>query len=1129
MLSSTYYVNDNWRDATRGNTQNTALFQAGDTLKNTGSGDDGTITATYLSGAGPLFGFTSVTQLLTTITPSSGDTIVVLGGTYIDDNPTVNVSGLTIQGEYHGQAPSTRTSASPAPFETIEDGSAWNVSAANVSIDGFVFRNNSSASSAGIEVTSSGAGTRVQNTVFYNEYVGIRVDSGAGTALAPVVATSNLFSDTFRTLSLGPDTQGILIDGAGAHATITNNTFSTFDDTSDADSPGGVVVTSDGANDSAATISGNTFDNSYSAARVLGGGTIAFQNNTFGATTENTTDLLVGSSFAGSLTTTGDAFHSNGLDDRYIADLSAATTIAPDGTDTFGGVALSSLSVANGAGPTGLGGLYGIEDYITDGLDQSGDGLVRLKSGDVFLAQSSETANAGSLQRAVDLATSGNTIYVQAGTYMATGNYADNPDSVVQEINIDKPLTLLGPNADFTPTIGHTTPANAAAIILPGVSDPSPFSSTAINIVGVNSSHVTIEGFTIDGDNPSLAGDPNTITYNSVPIDASEGISSYEDVSNITADHNVVQNVAYAGIDFENANSGPNAGAATSNNDISDNYLSNLGGGGFGYGIGVLIYNNFYADVTNNVMDTVRVGVQTGNFSQANPGGADTAVISDNSIAAVRRGIYYNLHYSSASPFTVEGNDITAVDDPTAPANALWIGIFISSQQDTASASFIGNTIDGSAAVHYQTIAGYAVENTPTTGALLISGGSVSGVEDGVWVSNYVAPNNVDTSDSHVTIDDVNITASSIGVFVEDNPLNTTHPTSVSATITDGTLISTGSSVSGIGILVSGANASATISDVTIDDPTTGILVTGGEATITGGNIYNNTTGIEFNAGGNGSFSGVNFSGGIHPSNGTDVLIAVDAGAVTIGDGNAFAGTNYYIDDESGQSFDLSGDTTTTFGGFNAATTAVTPVTLANLDTFFGIEDKIIDYLDYPETSLSGQRGYVSINADNVFVAQSSEIATPGAIQRGVNVAPTDGAGTVYIQAGTAMSPDDYAVDATNGAISVANPLTVEGQSEAGVVVVPASGVLFSQDGFDVSSSNVTIEDLTIDGGISQGFAGGIYAIANVPLDDLVAENLTIQNVSNAAIEIVADAGGSSNSDRQRHVLTNDGAAAIVS
>ena len=79
----------------------------------------------------------------------------------------------------------------------------------------------------------------------------------------------------------------------------------------------------------------------------------------------------------------------------------------------------------------------------------------------------------------------------------------------------------------------------------------------------------------------------------------------------------------------------------------------------------------------------------------------------------------------------------------------------------------------------------------------------------------------------------MSINASQIGVYVEDSPLNTSHP-DVSATIEGNTSITTGGV--GTGIFVSGTNASATIIGNTdsIYGNTIGINVQGGSATIGG-------------------------------------------------------------------------------------------------------------------------------------------------------------------------------------------------------------------------------------------------------------------------------------------------------
>ncbi len=236
--------------------------------------------------------------------------------------------------------------------------------------------------------------------------------------------------------------------------------------------------------------------------------------------------------------------------------------------------------------------------------------------------------------------------------------------------------------------------------------------------------------------------------------------------------------------------------------------------------------------------------------------------------------------------------------------------------------------------------------------------------------------------------------------------------------------------------------ATVSITGVTVDDPTTGIEIDGGTATITGNTIYDNTTGIEFTAGGSGSVTGNNFSFGTNTpaiDNTTDLLIDSTAGAITIGDGNTFAATTDYIDNESTQTFDLSGYSSTTFGGTNAATLAVS----GNLSTFYGIEDKIVDFLDKPAS------GYIRIKSGFEFVTQLSESTTLDAIQRAVAVAKSGD--TVDVQAGT-----------YTGNVVIASPLTSLTLNGNGVATINPSATTTNAIIISIAAPNVTVEGFTI-------------------------------------------------------------------
>ncbi len=111
------------------------------------------------------------------------------------------------------------------------------------------------------------------------------------------------------------------------------------------------------------------------------------------------------------------------------------------------------------------------------------------------------------------------------------------------------------------------------------------------------------------------------------------------------------------------------------------------------------------------------------------------------------------------------------------------------------------------------------------------------------------------------------------------------------------------------------AGGSDSVSDAMIDGNTYGIYVTGSgtSATMSGDHVYDNSTaGIEFIAGGAGSIGTTNFAPSAgNDSNSTDLLIDSAAGAVTINDGNAFAATTDYINNQSTENFDLSSYTST--------------------------------------------------------------------------------------------------------------------------------------------------------------------------------------------------------------------------
>ena len=473
----------------------------------------------------------------------------------------------------------------------------------------------------------------------------------------------------------------------------------------------------------------------------------------------------------------------------------------------------------------------------------------------------------------------------EAGDVLVVG-----PGTYIENVVVNKSLTIRGPNYMINPCSGSRV---AEAIVVPATKAIS-----SGEIFHVAASNVTITGFTIDGDNTALASGYSST--NGADIDAAEGITVYETgVNGLTVTNNIIQNLSYFGVTLYDYP----AGVASSGHTISNNKIQNMGTYDAGSGIdlwggGVLLYNNQYAAVTNNCMENVRLGIQTGNYYSANPGSSTYQMISGNTIAARRRGIFHNLAYTSASPYTLSGNTITGVFNVN--ETAVWDGILLSSMSVASTSS--GNIINGSGVTIPKT--GISVWNCQT--APLVSGGTISGVGLGVNVNNFEGypSTGSNAGNTFATIDGVTVTGATIaGIRINDNPLNTNGAT-VSAEVKGNTTV-TGSPA---GILVSGSGATGNVHNnlLSIHGNAIGIDVDGGAATINNNHIYDNGIGVRFTNDGTGNVNTNKFFDAL--KNGVDIqrTATADAGSVVASPDNWLAGTTYGVENQSTVSIDAS-------------------------------------------------------------------------------------------------------------------------------------------------------------------------------------------------------------------------------
>ncbi|HTV39256.1 MAG TPA: immunoglobulin domain-containing protein [Candidatus Sulfotelmatobacter sp.] len=435
------------------------------------------------------------------------------------------------------------------------------------------------------------------------------------------------------------------------------------------------------------------------------------------------------------------------------------------------------------------------------------------------------------IQAGVNAVAPGGMVNVAAGTYP-------------EEVTVAEPMTLLGPNAANNP---NTSTRVAEAVIEPDVNGPEmlnypggipdynpPYNPAAVNVMIIETNNVSIKGFTVSGYNPTL---PSPWQAASDYFNAAVGIGDYNGDSYITIENNIIENDAYSGLDFE---SDGNGNPPNTNSCIKYNLFQNIDYNTEGFGQALILNYNYYAEICSNSFTNVCIGIAPGNFFLPNPGSPSGQIIAGNQVSASLLGIWLNNVFQSASTFEIVGN--TSIFMPTNGSTLYgppeWDGYEITSIQNAVGVVASNNVAIGPSASPGYNAVGYNVWNTPTTGPVLITGGSVSNVTYGVWVNNfdgYQSPGGSTTATvSNLTVN----VATGAGVYVQDDPRASTNGVLVQATVTGGTVITGG----GSGVLVQGTNAAASvINGPSISGNAVGIAVDTGKALIQGNDLMGNS------------------------------------------------------------------------------------------------------------------------------------------------------------------------------------------------------------------------------------------------------------------------------------------------
>jgi len=389
--------------------------------------------------------------------------------------------------------------------------------------------------------------------------------------------------------------------------------------------------------------------------------------------------------------------------------------------------------------------------------------------------------------------------------------------------------------------------------------------------------------------------------------------------------------------------------------------------------------------IRNNIISGMDTAIESNQWSTS---GGTTVTITGNTISNVRSGI---ITLVPAAGTVISGNAIT-IDGTAGEFDRIGITVRNATGAVTVADNDVSATGDGAGMWMF----GNSVPVVVTGNRLTATGsvGGSAGLATGIFmtddgrIAGDADGNPVGDLSTYATISGNTISGFATGIELYRN--GQSGGTVVQATIGGVAANSITTAAGGTGIRVYDLDGSANGYDAvaaiqnntgTISGAAVGIDVVGGSATISGNAIYGNATGVRFTAGGTGSVTGNDFDGAV--DNSTDVWVDSTAGAVAIGAGNSFAGDTYFIDNQSAQSFELTGYGSGNFEG---------------LDDNFRIEDRMHHRMD---TDLAATTGLITWVAGKVYVTNPAIGAgsTDSSIQRGIDAASAGD--TVNLEDGT--------------------------------------------------------------------------------------------------------------------------------
>ena len=385
------------------------------------------------------------------------------------------------------------------------------------------------------------------------------------------------------------------------------------------------------------------------------------------------------------------------------------------------------------------------------------------------------------IQAGVNAVAANGTVNVAAGTY-------------VENVVINKALSLLGPNADKPATDPTRGPE---AIIYTSINDPEGDQP----IVSIEASHVRVAGFMIDGDNPNMSDGyqvGNADVNNGVGIQNGNYNNLVTHIDHITVENNRFKNNTYDGVYLETSYNENHSW-----NYILRNSFETMWESFQVYAMHVVAASNTMSNVrrglsmhmVNTACDTGFVPIVVSNVVEIS---SDPNVLNYGTFSI---GIWINGRLQNAPSLMVTNNRIKAPSQM--PDGKIFQGIKIWTIEDSAEVVFVDNEVDANGAGQ---VGVFAWAISPTASAQVLRGQIRNTTVAAVQANTYdLDPTWGGHRDVSLTVSNVTIEPTSgIGIQAVVNSGDTTKSSIV--TIKGGTAVSA-AGVGVTGVVADGARA----------------------------------------------------------------------------------------------------------------------------------------------------------------------------------------------------------------------------------------------------------------------------------------------------------------------------------